>query len=221
MTEYKITYKKKKTISISIDKDGDVTISAPKYMPKKYIDHFVNSNSIWIDRNIRKIEENKKIIQQRLKNKTTFLYLGREIKLKVLEQDFDDIKFDDENFYISNKNIDNLKELLYKFYIDQANKIIKERIFFYTQKYNFKINKIKISKANTRWGSCGIKNNININWKLIMADKKILDYVIIHELAHTIEHNHSKQFWKIIDDIIPDYKERIKWLRVNGALLDI
>ena len=214
MIKYKIIFKKRKSISILLDKDGNIIVNAPKNISKKYIDNFVQSNKKWI-------ENNKKVIQQRSKNKTTLLYLGEETKLLISNEDFENIKFNGINFYISRKNKDNSKELLHKFYIDQANKIIKKRIIFYTKKYNFRINKIKISNANTRWGSCGAQNNININWKLIMADKKIIDYVIIHELAHTIEHNHSKNFWVIIENIMPDYKERKDWLRKNGNLLYI
>lgn len=214
MIKYKIIFKKRKNISILLDKDGNIIVNAPKNISKKYIDNFVQSNKKWI-------ENNKKVIQQRSKNKTTLLYLGEETKLLISNEDFENIKFNGINFYISRKNKDNSKELLHKFYIDQANKIIKKRIIFYTKKYNFRINKIKISNANTRWGSCGAQNNININWKLIMADKKIIDYVIIHELAHTIEHNHSKNFWGIIENIMPDYKERKDWLRKNGNLLYI
>ncbi|HQL11893.1 MAG TPA: SprT family zinc-dependent metalloprotease [bacterium] len=214
MIKYKIIFKKRKSISILLDKDGNIIVNAPKNISKKYIDNFVQSNKKWI-------ENNKKVIQQRSKNKTTLLYLGEETKLLISNEDFENIKFNGINFYISRKNKDNSKELLHKFYIDQANKIIKKRIIFYTKKYNFRINKIKISNANTRWGSCGARNNININWKLIMADKKIIDYVIIHELAHTIEHNHSKNFWGIIENIMPDYKERKDWLRKNGNLLYI
>lgn len=214
MIKYKIIFKKRKSISILLDKDGNIIVNAPKNISKKYIDNFVQSNKKWI-------ENNKKVIQQRSKNKTTLLYLGEETKLLISNEDFENIKFNGINFYISRKNKDNSKELLHKFYIDQANKIIKKRIIFYTKKYNFRINKIKISNANTRWGSCGAQNNININWKLIMADKKIIDYVIIHELAHTIEHNHSKNFWGIIENIMPDYKERKDWLRKNGNLLYI
>ncbi len=214
MIKYKIIFKKRKSISILLDKDGNIIVNAPKNISKKYIDNFVQSNKKWI-------ENNKKVIQQRSKNKTTLLYLGEETKLLISNEDFENIKFNGINFYISRKNKDNSKELLHKFYIDQADKIIKKRIIFYTKKYNFRINKIKISNANTRWGSCGAQNNININWKLIMADKKIIDYVIIHELAHTIEHNHSKNFWGIIENIMPDYKERKDWLRKNGNLLYI
>ena len=111
--------------------------------------------------------------------------------------------------------------MFYKFYRKKAKEIILQRIKYYTEKYNFKINNIKISSASTRWGSCSHNNNININWKLIMADLKIMDYVIVHELSHTIEHNHSKDFWKIVENIIPDYKERRLWLKRNGGELDI
>ncbi len=67
---------------------------------------------------------------------------------------------------------------------------------------------VKINSAKTRWGSCSGKNSLNFSWKLIIADERAIDYVVVHELAHTIEHNHSKQFWKIVESYIPDYKYR-------------
>lgn len=218
---YKICFKRKKSISISIDKDASVIVSAPKYVSKKYIENFIKSKSSWIEKNIQKIEENRKNVEKNFCNGEEFLYLGNNIKLIISDDNFKDIKFDEQNFYISKSNIDNANKLFHKFYFDMADRILKERVIFYAKKYNFSVNNVRISNANTRWGSCSIKKNISINWKLIMADIKIIDYVIIHELAHTIEHNHSKNFWKIVENIMPDYAERKIWLRKNGERLDI
>lgn len=219
--DYQIYFKKRKSISITIDKDASVIVSAPRYIPKKYIDNFIKSKSSWIEKNLQKIKEHKKIIKKGFYNGEEFQYLGNKIKLTLSDKYFKGIKFDGGNFYISKSNIDNGNRLFHEFYFNKANEILKERTIFYAKKYNFNINNLRISNANTRWGSCNIKKDISLNWKLVMADIKIIDYVIIHELAHTVEHNHSKNFWKIVEDIIPDYKEKRIWLRKNGDLLDI
>ena len=72
---------------------------------------------------------------------------------------------------------------------------------------------IKINGAVARWGSCSAKKSINFSWRLVMADDDVIDYVVVHELAHLTEMNHSKTFWAIVEDILPDYKERQSRLR--------
>lgn len=219
--EYKIEIKKRKSISISIDKNGSVIVRAPKYISKKYIENFVISKSTWIKKNLQKIKEEKNITEKKFYSGEEFQYLGSKIQLIVSNENFNNIKFDGKNFIISKDNLNSAKKLFYKFYFEKAQDIIINRTNFYVKKYNFIVNNIKISNANTRWGSCSIKRNINLNWKLIMSDIKIIDYVIIHELAHTIEHNHSKNFWKIVENIIPDYKEKRLWLKKSGGILDL
>lgn len=198
-----------------------MTVIAPKYIPKNYIEKFVLSKSDWIEKNIKKISASIRIAKKEFKNGECFLYLGKDVPLFLSDAKFDDVRFDGKKLLLSKYNKENTKEVFYNFYISKAEEIIINRVRFYIEKYNFKVNKIRISKANTRWGSCSIKKNININWKLIMADINIIDYVIIHELSHTIEHNHSKNFWKIVEKIIPDYKQKRIWLRKNGVFLDI
>lgn len=82
-------------------------------------------------------------------------------------------------------------------------------------------NKLKFSDAKKRWGSCSNQKSINLNWRLIMTPPEVIDYVIVHELVHTVELNHSKRFWEIVSKIIPDFKQSIKWLKENEFLLDI
>lgn len=79
------------------------------------------------------------------------------------------------------------------------------------------INEVKLKYVHSRWGSCSSKGNINLSTRLLFAPDDVIDYVIIHELAHLIEFNHSKKFWSIIAQIMPDYKEKEKWLEVNGG----
>lgn len=76
---------------------------------------------------------------------------------------------------------------------------------------------ISVKEQKTRWGSCSAKGNLNFNWKLILMPEEILDYLVVHELAHRIEMNHSPAFWRIVERELPDYRERRTWLKKNGA----
>ena len=102
-----------------------------------------------------------------------------------------------------------------------AKEIINERVKFYANKYGFNYNKIKITSANKRWGSCTGKGNLNFSYKLIMAPIEIIDYVVVHELIHLIDKTHKKSFYNKVEKILPDYKERKNWLNKNGYLLRI
>lgn len=104
-------------------------------------------------------------------------------------------------------------------YIRQARDIFHQRADYYGGIMGVSYNRVFIREQKTRWGSCSLKQNLNFNWRLIFAPNKVLDYVVIHELAHLKEMNHSKQFYRIIEEVMPDYKVHKKWLRDNGYML--
>ena len=106
-------------------------------------------------------------------------------------------------------------------YRNQARQILTERVNAYASQHNLQYKGIKITSARTRWGSCSPTGSLNFSWRLVLAPMDVVDYVVVHELAHTVFHNHSKRFWKKVEQILPDYKERRKWLRKYGLQLTL
>ena len=98
----------------------------------------------------------------------------------------------------------------------QAAEAIKARCRYYAPVMGVSYGTVTIREQKTRWGSCSTKGNLNFNWKLVLMPPEILDYVVVHELAHRIQMNHSAAFWAEVGKILPDYKERRQWLKVNG-----
>ncbi|NQT30514.1 MAG: M48 family metallopeptidase [Candidatus Saganbacteria bacterium] len=96
---------------------------------------------------------------------------------------------------------------------------IKGRVDWYCSLTGLKYRKLSLSKVRRRWGSCNSKGDLRINWRLAMASGVVLDYVIVHELMHLVEQNHSKRFWNKVSALMPDYKQQRKWLRENGPRL--
>ena len=106
-----------------------------------------------------------------------------------------------------------------KYYREQARKKLKERTEYFAGKMGVSYERISIRAAKTRWGSCSGKGNLNFHWKLILMPPQVLDYVVVHELAHRKEMNHSPAFWAEVERILPDYREQRKWLKINGQMV--
>lgn len=92
----------------------------------------------------------------------------------------------------------------------------EKRLAEIADKHGISFNRLRISSARTRWGSCSRKRNINLNWRLIFAPQQVLDYVITHELSHLTHMNHSKAFWQHVEGIMPDYRTHRAWLKKNA-----
>jgi len=95
------------------------------------------------------------------------------------------------------------------------------RVSYYAKKYGFEVKKIRISSARTRWGSCSTRGTLSFTWRLILAPQDVVDYVVVHELCHLRELNHSKNYWALVEEIMPDYKVRRAWLKKHGGTLKL
>lgn len=100
----------------------------------------------------------------------------------------------------------------------EARRQITSYVSHYAQKMHLSYGRIAIREQKTCWGSCSSKGNLNFNWKLVLMPPRIMEYVVVHELAHRVEMNHSKAFWAIVENYLPDYRTRRKWLKENGKL---
>lgn len=113
------------------------------------------------------------------------------------------------------------REGLEKRYREAAREYIPRRADYYAQQLGVSFERIRIAEQKTRWGSCSSKGTLSFNWKLMLAPPKILDYVVVHEVCHLKEMNHSPRFWKLVEELMPDYKECRKWLKENGSTLQL
>lgn len=98
-----------------------------------------------------------------------------------------------------------------------AKEIFSEKCRIYAARMGVTYGTITIREQKTRWGSCSARGNLNFNWKLVLMPEEIQDYLVVHELAHRVEMNHSPAFWALVEKELPDYKERRAWLKKNGA----
>ena len=214
----KIIREKRKTLSIRIWKWWELLVKVPKKVSQKIILDFLEKHKTWISEKQNLFEENS----QKFEIWEKFLFFWEEFDLCELEakNDKNVVIFDSKKFFTNTKNPEILRELFIKFYKKEAKKYISKKISEICELLNLSFNKLKITSASSRWGSCNSKKNISFSFRLILAPKKSIDYVIVHELAHLSEMNHSKAFWDLVQNYsdqigIWSYKENKKWLMQN------
>lgn len=231
MITYAVVRSKRKTIGITVHRNGEVKVSAPFRISEKQIREIVQKKAAWIVKKINEVREmNSNTVCREFISGEKFLYLGKEYTLKVVEKHAGkaEVLMQDDTIAVyvpqglpeeNRKQV--IMESLVKWYRQCFDDIIKERIEKYSLQLKVNPCKVAIKDQKTRWGSCSRKGNINLNWRLVMAPMSIIDYVIVHELCHLRIMNHSKDFWDLVKSILPNYSESRKWLKVNGCRLTI
>jgi predicted metal-dependent hydrolase len=216
MTPTRIIRSKRKTLSLTINENAELVIRAPLRLSIKKIQDFINEKESWINRQQAIIENQIKDITS---NQNKLLYLGSLFPININQSATKDLMFTGEEF-IANSIEPNLLSLsIKKWYKKKFREIAIPRVTYFAEQHNLMVNQVRIKNQKTMWGSCSSKNNINLNYLLLMAPMKVIDYVIIHELVHTIHRNHSIDFWSSVESIMPDYKEHKLWLKANGYKL--
>ncbi|MCL2539250.1 MAG: M48 family metallopeptidase [Oscillospiraceae bacterium] len=212
MREYKLVRSKRKTIAIHI-LEGLVEVRAPMKTPKRVIDEFVASKEKWIaDKLLLSLEQGARRETFSLTYGDKALYRGREYP--IVARPGNGAGFDGETFYLPpGLTPPQIKAVCIWIYRLLAKDYLTERTADFARRMGVWPSKIRISDANSRWGSCSAKGSINLSWRLMMADDAVIDYVAVHELAHLKELNHSGRFWAEVEDVLPDWRERKQALR--------
>jgi len=229
--EYTIIRKNNKSITIKVNNEGKITITCPSFIKESEIYELVMKKADWIIGKLKLIEDKTSQAKEvEFISGEHLLYMGEKHMLEIheIEDKKGYVRLSGEKIeaYVPSmlKNIekkDYIRALLIHWYKYQAREKFVERTNLYGSKLKLYPKSIRVKGQKTLWGSCSSKENINFNWRLIMAPLAILDYVVVHELCHLKERNHSSRFWALVESIVPDYKEKRKWLKDNGMSLNI
>ena len=210
------------TLSLEIDKSGNLIVRAPKKLPIDEIKNFISKKENWIKEKQEKVKVRFETKQKiKYEDGEEFFLIGKKYSLRFVENYKYAMNFEDEQFKIDMAYKKYAKSLFEQYYKIKAKNFIIPRVVKLSKDTGLKINNVKISSAIRRWGSCNSKKFLNFSWRLVLAPEFAIDYVIIHELAHTKELNHSDKFWLIVEKLCPDYKLAEKWLKDNGFMLEL
>ena len=213
--QYQLIRSKRKTLALIVKPDGSVLVRAPMRTSRVVIEEFVGKNIRWIEKQQAKALAARPPSARNYMSGETFLYLGGMYPLEVVEGQREPLRLH-ETFKLAASRQDEAASAFERWYREQARKVITERVEFFAQQYGFRYKGIRITSARTRWGSCSAVGALSFSWRLIQAPLAVVDYVVIHELVHTVIHNHSKKFWQRLETILPEYHEHRRWLREHG-----
>lgn len=218
----RILQSNRRSFAIEISQNG-VVVRAPNFMGEQQIKRILKEKTVWIIQKYTELKNQAEILEQtRIKygEGEKIPFLGKDYRVCITENKNNrkcQIKAREENLYIQIPAMEKqaVEELIHNWYLEQAKAVIARRVSYYAGKMQVDYGRITIRSQKTRWGSCSAKGNLNFNWRLICFPLEILDYVVVHELAHRKQMNHSSAFWKEVEAILPDYKERRRILKSN------
>ena len=216
----KVIRSRRRTIALEVTSAATLVIRAPLRASKAYIEEMIREKSLWILRKMDEMKRRPAPPSHEYAEGESFLYLGREYPLHIVDDGRIAIERSDR-LYISRTVLPDIRNLLKHWYMEEARKEIRARCMWFSIKTGHVPATIRITDARQRWGSCTPKGGLNFSWRLIQAPPDIIDYVVVHELVHISQPDHSKKFWAKVQKILPDYLRRRKWLRENERLLEI
>jgi hypothetical protein len=217
---------RRKTISVRV-KSGSVQVSSPKHLSDQAITEFLSERSAWIEKQLLICSKRPQATAKKFISGENFTFLGEDYSLEFVEGDCIGVSIKENRFALSinstvpdKKLKPHIKELISNWYMDRANEHLNEKTKRFAALLSVAPKSVTVKNYKARWGSCSVNGDISYNWKLVFAPHHIIDYVVVHELCHIKEHNHSPKFWAWVESIIPDHKKRRKWLRENGGVME-
>ena len=214
----RIIRSKRKTISLIVTQDADLVVRAPLRTSVAYINDLVIRKRAWILQKKAEMSSIPAYTGKQFVEGEEFLLLGNPYPLRISGSILPSVELGD-CLVVRTPSAKAIPGMLAGWYRLQAQTFIVPRCEALARETGHAPSAIRISHASRRWGSCSTKGTVSFSWRLVLAPQEIIDYVIVHELAHLAHHNHSPRFWSRVRELMPDYRERKEWLRRHERVL--
>lgn len=231
--EYDIEYTDdKKDVSIIVEWMEGIRLIAPTSITNLQVEEIVRKKAPTILQKLKEVNEiTEPPFPKEFVSGEKFAYLGRNYRLKVYKEkglQKAQLNFVRGRFIATvpygiaaNEKNQQLLDLFKTWYLEHGKAKVQSRLKLYCAKMGVTPNDVQLKEQRMRWGTCTLEGNIYLNWRIIMSPMSIVDYVLVHELAHLRYMNHSNDYWNFVHSILPDYEQRKEWLRVNGPTLTL
>ena len=216
----KIVRSRRHTIALEVTPRATLIVRAPHRVPQAQIDTLVREKSSWICKKFAEVKQRPQAVIHNYVEGEIFWFLGREYPLHFVDDGAAGICRTDRLCVPSGFRF-GIAHHIRRWYVQEAAAEIGSRCRYFSMMTGYSPESIRITDARQRWGSCTSRGGLNFSWRLIQAPLSIVDYVIVHELVHLRQMDHSPLFWKKVEALMPDYKRRKQWLRENERLLRV
>jgi predicted metal-dependent hydrolase len=217
----------RRTADIVIERDGKISVRVPRHLAVEQVDQLIEAKRYWIYKNLAEWRDlNATRVVRELRNGEGFMYLGSSYRLLLVQDQKEPLSLKDGRLrlrrdLIEKGDVSAVQSAFREYYIARGLERIEKRVAYYAPKVGVPTKTVTVKDLGFRWASCGKDGLLSFHWKCMMAQPKIIDYIVVHELCHLHQRDHTEAFWNEVDKVMPDYYERKAWLRTKGAGLDL
>jgi len=217
-----IKSRRSKHMCIRVERHG-ISVLSPVNKDTETIKNFISDNKVWIMKKIKFYTKLNSKLEYGPLQKDEIIYLGKKYKIQFVKDVLQCAVVSESlmkiTFHVKDRRT--YKRNIADWYREQTKMLLDNKLPFFGKKLSISYGKVRIRNQKLRWGSCSKDGNLNFNLLLSALPINIIDYIIVHELFHLIEFNHSDYFWKLVGRAYPSYKNCRNWLKNNGAYLQI
>lgn len=216
--------RRRKTVTVSVDSNGGVLLAAPTDFPTPELDAVVRRKAVWIEKQIRRVKSQDPPPSEReFVSGESVLYLGRHYRLRVCQHDCGPAKLHGRWLQVptgtGEVQPDKVRTAMIAWFRLRAEGRLPERVNAWSARVGVQMPPVLVANQRKRWGSCDRHGTIRINWRIVQAPMRLVDYVVVHELAHLLHHGHGRDYWQAVGRAMPDYERRHKELKALGNRL--
>lgn len=206
------------SIEITVDRAGELRIAAPAHCPDEAIAGFVRDKKVWIYSKL--IEKQHRLRPPATKEFVTgegFPYLGKSYRLLLVDDQRAAVKLEHGRFKLRRDLAGNGRRHLVRWYTDHARPWLRVRVSRFAPRLDVSPRAVEVRDLGHRWGSCSRSSRLNFHWRVVLLPPSIIEYIVVHELAHLLEPSHGAAFWRHVERLLPDWRQRKSWLAERGA----
>ncbi len=209
---------RRKTVELTVDRDGELRITAPPQADAGWLERFVREHRFWL---YTKLAE-KEALQRPVGTKQFvtgegFPYLGRSYRLLLVDGQGEALQLKGGRFRLARGLASRGREVFTEWYCRNGGAWLRRRVEGWAQRMDLVPTSVEVRDLGFRWGSCGRKGGVNFHWATVLLPPSVVDYVIVHELAHLEEPHHTPAFWRRVERAMPDHADRRRWLAERGG----
>lgn len=214
---------RRKTLGLTVDRGGELVVHAPSDTPEPELRQWVESKLLWVHRKLLQKEAHVGMAHEvEFVSGESISYLGQGYRLKLVATQKQPLVFDGEWFTLRHQARDTALDHFREWFIATGSSWLEARVETWTTKTSTSPSRVVTGDLGYRWGSCGKNQSLYFNWRLLQLPVRLIDYVIVHEMTHLAERNHSPAFWQAVERAMPDWRNRKQQLdadwNLHGAL---